>query len=72
MKAPKDSKGRLLTRRREVYNTLNRLYATRHHRPGGKVTDGVMRVVTGREVSGSDRRVVTGSDGGLPNSSDGR
>ena len=70
MKAPKDSKGRLLTRRRAVYNTLDRLYATRHHRPGGK---GDRQCHAGGDgAGGSDRRVVTGSDGGLPNSSDGR
>ena len=37
-----------------------------------KVTDGVMGVVTGWEVVTGGCRVVTGSDGGLPNSGDGR
>ena len=55
---------------RAVYNTLDRLYATRHHRLGGN-GDGRFHA-GGDGTGGSDRRVVTGSDGGLPNSSDGR
>ena len=70
MKAPKDSKGRLLTRRRAVYNMLDRQYATHHHRPGGK---GDRQCHAGGDgAGGSDRWVVMGSDGGLPNNSDGR
>ena len=61
MKAPKDSKGRLLTRQRAVYNTLDRLYATQYHCPGGK---GDRRCHAGGDGAGGiDRRVVTGSDG---------
>ena len=72
MKTPKDSKGRLLTRRRAVYNTF---------RPPVCNSAITVQVVTGDitvshaggdGAGGSDRRVVTGSDGGLPNSSDGR